>query len=131
MRYEITGGSVEINKYDLPLISGTSWHIAGDGYAQHTVDGGKKIYMHDVLIGKAPKGLVTDHKNRNKLDNRRRNLRHITRSENIKNSDWYESGALHEHSRTRLNEYWALIKAHGLTHLSQLDQCWKVEAMQV
>ena len=39
------------------------------------------------MIGKPPKGLVTDHINRNRLDNRKENLRHVTHSENMLNRD--------------------------------------------
>ena len=43
--------------------------------------------VHQMIIGKAPKGFVIDHINRNKLDNRRQNLRFVTPSENTLNSD--------------------------------------------
>lgn len=42
--------------------------------------------MHRFIMGDKP-GLVIDHINRDKLDNRRENLRHVTRSENAKNVD--------------------------------------------
>jgi len=41
--------------------------------------------MHRLLIG-TPKGLETDHRNRNKLDNRRKNLRIVDRSQNSLNT---------------------------------------------
>ena len=132
MEYKITGGKILINKYDLPLIEKYTWHIGSDGYARRTFNHrGQKVYMHEVLIGEAPSGLVCDHKNRNKLDNRRRNLRHITKSENLKNSDWYESGELHETSRKRMNYLWSILRKYGLNKLSQLDQAWKLQAMGV
>lgn len=49
-----------------------------------------KAPIHQMIIGKAPKGKVVDHINRNKLDNRRENLRFITQAENIKNSDRWD-----------------------------------------
>jgi len=44
----------------------------------------KKIYLHKV-INQTPKGLETDHINQNKLDNRRCNLRTVTKSQNNRN----------------------------------------------
>lgn len=45
----------------------------------------RKTYMHWVVLT-PPKGLMIDHINRNTLDNRRENLRIVTRSENRKNA---------------------------------------------
>ena len=53
------------------------------GYAVGQVDK-KKMCMHRVILN-VPKGMETDHKNLNKLDNRRCNLRICDRSENNMN----------------------------------------------
>lgn len=45
----------------------------------------KKIYMHRLIIN-TPKGMDTDHINRNKFDNRKCNLRVVDRSDNNFNS---------------------------------------------
>lgn len=42
------------------------------------------IYMHRAILG-APKGVEIDHINHNKIDNRRKNLRLCTRSQNMMN----------------------------------------------
>ena len=47
----------------------------------------KFIYLHHLIIGKACQGYVVDHINRNPLDNRRQNLRFVTRSINGLNRD--------------------------------------------
>lgn len=49
-----------------------------------TLDNGGVLYAHHLVIGKPPKGFVTDHVNGNGLDNRRENLRHVSQSENMK-----------------------------------------------
>ena len=56
-----------------------------DGYAVRH-DGEKRIFMHHEIIGRPPKGLEVDHINRNRLDNRRANLRIIPRPKNALNS---------------------------------------------
>lgn len=66
----------EVNKH--------KWNLNKDGYAQGSVDG-KPITMHKYLKGQPPKGLVIDHKNLNKLDNRRDNLKFSTISQNTQN----------------------------------------------
>lgn len=52
---------------------------------------GTPVLLHSILA-KAPKGLVTDHVNRNTLDNRKGNLRVVTRAKNSENRGGY--GAL-------------------------------------
>lgn len=61
------------------------WFIHSAGYAQ-TKMGGKKVYMHHKVIGKPKSPQVTDHINRNKLDNRLTNLRHVKYSDNAINT---------------------------------------------
>ena len=57
-----------------------SWH----GYAVGRYDN-KLCRMHHLIVGKTPAGLVVDHINRNKLDNRSGNLRTTTQSKNMLN----------------------------------------------
>ncbi len=68
--------------------------VAG-GYACKTIKN-KSICLHRLVIermfGYRPKvrsGFVIDHINRDKLDNRRENLRIVPFEENIRNRDWY------------------------------------------
>lgn len=60
------------------------WSLDGSGYPAGKVGNSVKK-LHHVVIGKPPKGLVTDHINRNKLDSRRSNLRHVTQRVNTHN----------------------------------------------
>jgi len=46
----------------------------------------KTILMHTIILGNPPEGMEIDHVNRDSLDNRRENLRFVTRSQNIINS---------------------------------------------
>ena len=43
------------------------------------------LSLHHLILGKPPKGKVTDHRNHNGLDNRKDNLRILTQSQNMFN----------------------------------------------
>ena len=70
-----------VDDKDFILLNQSKWYLTALGYAAKK--GGKTgiIYMHQ-LLRKVPIGLEVDHKNRNKLDNRKDNLRAATRSQN-------------------------------------------------
>lgn len=53
------------------------WCVDNTGYARN-----QNTRMHTIIIGKPEKGKVTDHINRDRLDNRRVNLRHVTHGAN-------------------------------------------------
>lgn len=62
-----------------------------NGYATRR-SGGKIIFMHRVILNVA-KGAETDHKNHNKSDNRRCNIRICTKSQNNQNRKRYDGSA--------------------------------------
>lgn len=72
---------------DLEKISHYTWYWNQNGYAESISSKGEHIKAHHIVIGKPPKGLVTDHKNRNRLDNRKENLHHVTPRENALNKE--------------------------------------------
>jgi len=64
------------------------WRVSG-GYAyreQWKRNKGTKIMMQKQILGKLGRGMVTDHIDRNPLNNQKANLRICTQSENIFNS---------------------------------------------
>lgn len=78
-----------IDDEDYPTIAGMRWKLSvPGGYAASTTGGelGRVTYMHRLLMGLTPgDGLTVDHINRNRLDNRRVNLRVVTAAENYQN----------------------------------------------
>lgn len=87
MTIDVKGHRVRIDKEDLALVSQYKWHIGSTGYAVwRGVKDGKKqtVRMHRLVSG-CPPGKIVDHINHDPLDNRRRNLRVCTQSENMRN----------------------------------------------
>jgi len=75
-----------VSPEDYECLKSYVWRLNPSGYAQRTVwvsGAGKtaKVYMHRQIAG-CPKTLEVDHINRDKLDNRRDNLRLCLRSQN-------------------------------------------------
>ena len=79
----LTQGKVAIVDDDMfEYLNQWKWHLSKFGYAVRKPK--EQIYMHRLIMG-SPKGMATDHINRDKLDNRRENLRTCTTSENMQN----------------------------------------------
>lgn len=78
-----------IDESDLEAVSHYTWYVDSHGYPATTT--GKwpdrhKTFLHRFLLGQAPAGLEIDHKNRDKTDNRRANLRFVTSTVNKRNT---------------------------------------------
>jgi hypothetical protein len=68
-----------VDDEDYEFLIQRNWTLHDRGYVQSN-----KTYLHR-LVNKTPKGMVTDHINGNKLDNRKENLRVCTRLQNQQN----------------------------------------------
>jgi len=73
----------ELNKFKWSAFKGRNVFYAQRNVWAHGK--GKVIFMHRQILN-PPDGLETDHINRNGLDNRKMNLRSVTRSENAYNA---------------------------------------------
>lgn len=86
-----------VDEADLPLVSDYAWSKnVEDGYARAYVRGSKPhawAFLH-ILLMRPEGGLTVDHINRDRLDNRRANLRNVTQAVNNENKDfnWARSG---------------------------------------
>jgi len=75
--------TILFDNVDANKVSRYRWYIHTLGYVCARANG-KYLYLHR-LIANTPDGMVTDHINHNKLDNRKSNLRVCTTRENVIN----------------------------------------------
>lgn len=89
-----------VDSGDLPKVLWTGWYVTEKGYVLCTCGraDGSRPYLHQLIKGKQ-----CDHKNGNKLDCRRKNLRRATRRQNSWNQPKRKtntSGFVGVHSNT-------------------------------
>jgi hypothetical protein len=75
------GGTALIDAEDYDLVRERKWYNAPTSPYVRSQLQRKTIYLHRVILD-APAGVEVDHKNGNPLDNRKCNLRLVTRSQN-------------------------------------------------
>lgn len=73
-----------VDNEDFKSLNKLRWHLNSAGYAgrRYNVSGKKTNFSMARIVNKTPKHLFVDHINRNKLDNRKKNLRNVTWGEN-------------------------------------------------
>ena len=116
-----------VDAADAPLVAGRSWHL-GNGYATTTrsprVSGAQKIRMHQLILP-TPEGLTADHRNLNRLDNRRSNLRPATAAQQQWNRDLdcrNSSGFKGVHPYKKTGQWRAMIRLDGRSrHIGLFD----------
>jgi hypothetical protein len=80
-----------IDSSDFELLNRHEWRVLS-GYAVTTIDG-QLTSMHRLILGLTDHSVVCDHIDRDKLNNRRSNLRVVTRVVNAGNTDKRASNA--------------------------------------
>ena len=96
---------VNIDEEDLELFRQYKWHISDRGYVvwRGVKDGKKQTIRLHRLIMNPPKGLIVDHINRNKSDNRKSNLRCVTQKINVINSDRVQNAKGYYLSKSKIS----------------------------
>lgn len=129
MEIPLTQGKVAlIDAEDYPKIAGYSWYFHC-GYARSAkYDPASKrsrtIHMSHIILP-CPPGLEVDHINRDKLDNRKENLRLVTRSQNCANRGCFKNSKS-QYKGVRWNKkmgLWeaAIRKDNVITNLGAYD----------
>lgn len=97
---------------DIQLVENYTWHLNQNGYARSS----EKLYFHRLIMN-CPDGYIIDHINRDKLDNRRCNLRICKKIDNSHNMNMFStntSGHTGVH-QTKSGKYESTIVANYQT----------------
>lgn len=117
MKHIVKGREVIIDDEDEPIFQQYNWHISDSGYVvwRGIKDGRKQTIRLHRLIARPPEGLIVDHINRNKLDNRRSNLRCTTPAVNCMNQDKVENAKGYYLSKSKISNVgkW-VVDFHGV-----------------
>lgn len=115
---ELTKGQVAIvDDEDFTELAQYRWQCTVTGYARRRKPGVKPtwVFMHREIV-KPPTGCEVDHKNQNKLDNRRSNLRVVTRQQNVWNRPVQprnKTGAKGVYFSKKIQKYYSRIRENG------------------
>jgi hypothetical protein len=76
-----------VDQEDIRFLGQWKWQFLSNGYAVRTtsINGKRKAILMHRVINNTPEGMITDHINGNKIDNRKKNLRTCTYSKNLMN----------------------------------------------
>lgn len=75
--------TIKIDDEDYDKVNQFTWTLNPKGYARSN----KNVFIHHLIIGnRISENLVVDHKNHDKLDNRKENIHHVSKSHNTQNS---------------------------------------------
>ena len=134
-----TGEKVKVDDTDFELVSSYKWYMNWKGYAVRNTRKGDRgpLKMHRMIL-EAKKGQIVDHINRDKLDNRRSNLRFVTTSQSTRNRSVFSNNKIgHKNISVKPDGGYVLeIQINGrrlskyskdLTYLLSLRDEWKAK----
>lgn len=94
------------------------WHLNPNGYAERRAKG-KRVYMHRQLLGLKQTEKLVDHINRDRVDNRRSNLRIVDAAGNSQNKSAQKrnsSGIRGAHLNKQTGRWQAVVVLNGKKH---------------
>ena len=106
---------IKVDDEDYPVLSRLKWYESDSGYAI-TDSPVKHIKMHKLLTGPIPNRSVVDHINRDKLDNRKENLRVVSQRDNVMNSDKFDNSKYFYYD-TRRNNWVVDARPFGVSYM--------------
>ncbi len=108
-------GFAVIDKEDAPVVEGLSWHLESMGYPAHSIGQDRRVRMHTYLL-RPPAGMEVDHMNGDKLDNRRANLRVVTKAQNLQNVRTAKGDMRGVYLDRRDGRWYGQVKHRGVKH---------------
>ena len=86
--------NILLDKEDIPKVQKLHWRLNEKGYVIASTKKHKTIKLHNFILERdtSNQKITCDHINRNKLDNRKENLRIISHLENNLNTDRIQKG---------------------------------------
>lgn len=111
------GRKALVDDQDYDLLTDHSWSVGNNGYPRCTHEQ-KQFLMHDFIMPSVP-GMMVDHISQDKLDNRRDNLRYVTKSQNMANRPKQQNntsgykGVYYMKAGQRINRWFAKVKIDG------------------
>lgn len=134
MKCKVQDKVVLIDDEDIEIFNQYKWHINDSGYAvwRGNIDGKKKTIRLHRLIAQPPEGLVVDHINRNKLDNRRCNLRCVTQAINMQNTNAVDNAKGYYLSKSKISniDKW-IVDYRGICNTFNTEEEAKTAVEQI
>jgi len=115
-KWGIPKSQTKIDIEDIELIRSHKWFMTNRGYACAKMNNKNSYPMHRLIMN-APKGMMVDHINGDRNDNRKVNLRLCNKSQNAMNHKLYncnKSGVTGVYRSSKMPTKWeAQIKVNG------------------